>query len=204
MTANKIFTIVFFLFLSSLFSIFVSSISLEDCDGCIVGDKCLSLEARRAGLFCDLDGSVEQQKLEGDVCSFDYQCLSHSCSQGVCEKISFLATIKEGFSDIYTTLFNTDNAVTIISYEDETLELPANFSLRGCSGCFDDDGNCVGKTYRNAGKFCDSDHIFKKQKKGGEFCLADFQCKSNDCMRENKCRSTGFFRSIFLWIDGNN
>ena len=199
---NKFITIIF-LFL--LFSIFIFAISLEECDGCIIGDKCLSFEVRRAGLFCDINGSIGQQKVFESVCLADYQCQSNSCSAGACNELSFLNKLSEGFKDIYVTLTNSDDGVSIILYEPTSNEaLSTNFSLNGCTGCFNDEGRCVGISYSSGGKFCDKDHIFKKQWKGGESCSADFQCKSKECMRDNTCHSTGVFRSLFMWMSGNS
>jgi len=71
----------------------------EKCDGCVVKDRCVSYGIRmRNGdsKYCDISGSLLEQKRLGEQCENNYECVSNSCSNGKCIDLS--ADIEENAS----------------------------------------------------------------------------------------------------------
>jgi len=61
------------------------------CDGCVVRDRCVSYGIRmRNGdsKYCDISGSLLEQKKLGETCENNYECVSNSCSNGKCIDLS--------------------------------------------------------------------------------------------------------------------
>jgi len=66
----------------------------ECFNGCYVNsdtNKCLPygtrLEQKNVGMFCDIDGSLRTQKLDGEYANNNYECESNSARYGECEPV---------------------------------------------------------------------------------------------------------------------
>ncbi len=59
-----------------------------DCDGCVMGTRCLPYGTRRliedTSVFCGLDGDWNKQLSEGDKCQNSYECKTNTCTSGKC------------------------------------------------------------------------------------------------------------------------
>lgn len=67
--------------------------TIECNSGCITDGKCLPFGTRIVGdnknaLYCDISGKFSEQKGEGAICQNNYECLSNTCSNGVCVDIN--------------------------------------------------------------------------------------------------------------------
>src|SRR3989338_6395927 len=63
------------------------------CDnGCLKNEKCLPFGTRLVdegnGLYCDTDSSFRNQKQENEACQNNYECVTNTCSSGVCTDIN--------------------------------------------------------------------------------------------------------------------
>jgi hypothetical protein len=58
------------------------------CNGCLVDEKCLPLGSRlvteNIPRFCDIDGKLSNQVLEGTSCQNNFECNTNVCSSGKC------------------------------------------------------------------------------------------------------------------------
>ncbi len=63
-----------------------------ECNGCSISDRCLQYGARFVRndkpVYCDLDTDIRTQKQNRDSCQNDFECLSNSCGNGVCQDIN--------------------------------------------------------------------------------------------------------------------
>lgn len=86
----------------------------EECNsGCQFNDSCLQFGQRilyqNVDSFCAFSGGFEQQRIEGEMCQNDYECLSNQCSNGKCvdvlreleENQSLMRKLLEWFDRIF-------------------------------------------------------------------------------------------------------
>lgn len=70
----------------------VKEVSL--CDGCMMDDICLEVGAQKQTMgggptfYCGSDKELERVKVEGELCSQDYECFSYICENQECVKES--------------------------------------------------------------------------------------------------------------------
>ncbi len=61
-------------------------------NGCKVDNRCLQYGSRfvrnEKPVYCDLDADVRTQKQNRDSCQNNYECLSNSCGNGICQDIN--------------------------------------------------------------------------------------------------------------------
>ncbi len=66
------------------------------CNGCIVNSNCVSYGIRLKNgesTYCEIDGTLKEQKAIDKVCENNYECLSNSCSNGKC--VDFAQQLEE-------------------------------------------------------------------------------------------------------------
>ncbi|MBW3001996.1 hypothetical protein KY338_02420 [Candidatus Woesearchaeota archaeon] len=63
----------------------------EDCPGCRKNGACMQIGIRflegDAPVYCDIDHAFKPQKQNSEVCMNNYECLSNTCSDGVCQSM---------------------------------------------------------------------------------------------------------------------
>ncbi|MBW3004408.1 hypothetical protein KY310_01080 [Candidatus Woesearchaeota archaeon] len=64
----------------------------EDCPGCRKNGACMQIGIRflegDAPVYCDIDHAFKPQLENGKTCMNNYECLSNTCSDGVCQSMS--------------------------------------------------------------------------------------------------------------------
>ena len=62
------------------------------CEGCKLDNVCLDKGLRyiseETPVYCDVEGTLKEQKPEQTSCQNDFECLSNSCMSGVCKDLS--------------------------------------------------------------------------------------------------------------------
>ncbi|MEK6937156.1 MAG: DsbA family protein [Nanoarchaeota archaeon] len=66
--------------------------NLQKCLGCENNNQCINFGFRiidnRIASYCDLDKQIKLQKNNNEQCQNNYECLSNSCGNGVCQDIN--------------------------------------------------------------------------------------------------------------------
>ncbi|MBD3303611.1 hypothetical protein GF343_00545 [Candidatus Woesearchaeota archaeon] len=70
----------------------VTEETYEDCPGCRKNGACMQIGIRflegDAPVYCDIDHAFKPQKENGKTCMNNYECLSNTCQDGVCQSMS--------------------------------------------------------------------------------------------------------------------
>jgi len=92
------------------------------CSGCEYDNQCFSVGLRIAGMegssYCDKDGNIKLQKADDEQCQNDFECVSNSCGNGICqnfneriegieEELREQRTILQRILDFFSRLFGS-------------------------------------------------------------------------------------------------
>lgn len=73
----------------------------EACNGCLVGENCVSFGYRLNGTYCDLSKSFISQKGVNQLCNNNFECQSNVCASGKCISSGLISQILNWFSHLF-------------------------------------------------------------------------------------------------------
>jgi len=65
-----------------------STIPTQQCNGCLIDNKCMTYGVRSGKQFCDMSGQLVMQKADNSYCKNNYECSSNICINNKCVNIS--------------------------------------------------------------------------------------------------------------------
>lgn len=78
-------------------------LSVKDCNGCLLDKVCMPFGTKIEDKYCDVSKNFYPQKKAGELCGNYFECVTNTCSEGVC--ISLEMAIEEGVDISITKRF---------------------------------------------------------------------------------------------------
>ncbi|MBU0963081.1 MAG: hypothetical protein KKD48_04220, partial [Nanoarchaeota archaeon] len=70
----------------------------QQCNGCLIDNKCMTYGVRSGKQFCDMSGQLVMQKADNSYCKNNYECSSNICINNKCVNISLWNRFVQYFS----------------------------------------------------------------------------------------------------------
>ena len=71
------------------------------CNGCILGDKCVSVGYRNNNNYCNLTGEFTTQVGSDETCNNSFECSSNVCAAGKCISPGLFEKILNWFKKLF-------------------------------------------------------------------------------------------------------